>query len=796
MVRLLTPIMNTVVGVYALLLLPITTEAKTCLMIYQVADNNLEYYLRQDFEELTNSVAIHAADIRTWVYHDAYKGAEALPNTVDAMGRSASGAFPGSLYLQYDPSMQKMKIAETIPSEVNSDLPGTIQRFLEHAMADCLAAGHDSLLAVFSSHGGGFAGFGGDEHTRHRKLLQTNANIAKGIRAALDSTIGAPAKMDVVGFDACLMQAVGVADDIKDVTKYILASESVEPGHGWAYQALTNGPTALDLSQDILNTYLKDKQGRSAHQTPKTMSIIDTTKFGIFVAAWEDLFTKILAKLEAGDASLFAFVSRARANCIAFEGVADTVGSQNPSSVDIGSFLVQFETMCHPGDVVGVALKTATDAYNAMFVGRGVGEGTAAGTGMHITWPQRKEYESSPAMWTQVLFSNYNYMTAMTPNYRAFLQWLLATDHAATTNAIALGKQGAATDSVCVLGAAPQLETTQQAASPDSLILTDSGARNDVGYTVDAEIAEVVSQVMVEYGLDLTTPLKKLLVEKEYRPYDEDYLYLMGGDVSGAYTGSHFTATWDETFYFFNISKPGINEPVFEAMYVFDQSDGSKRVPAMYFDQSLREEVANLQFLDYLFFDFDYWTAHGAKFSFLQFSVDQTAPKTIQKSSPIHDNLALFVSTTSGAFAELPPDETGGFLIPLIYVDAHIQGKKIDTLPGGFNMTVLSWNTDPAQRDFTLLQTTAENVMEVIPDSDAVVVNMYAYDFKASEDTVDTRYYDVIRRDKTADWDRHKETGGYMRGSSSAAAASMPWGLALLVVGVCQLCMVVFTDLI
>ena len=43
---------------------------------------------------------------------------------------------------------------------------------------------------------------------------------------------GGPSKLQVLGFDACLMQAVGAADDYFDVADYILASEAVEPGHG------------------------------------------------------------------------------------------------------------------------------------------------------------------------------------------------------------------------------------------------------------------------------------------------------------------------------------------------------------------------------------------------------------------------------------------------------------------------------------------------------------------------------------------------------------------------------------
>ena len=112
-------------------------------------------------------------------------------------------------------------------------------------MEDCLASGFDSLMAVFASHGGGFAGFGGDENTRlllrnvesgrlrtRRDLLSTNQGIASGIRNALDGVAGAPAKLEVLGFDACLMQGMGAADDYMDVTENILASEAVEPGHG------------------------------------------------------------------------------------------------------------------------------------------------------------------------------------------------------------------------------------------------------------------------------------------------------------------------------------------------------------------------------------------------------------------------------------------------------------------------------------------------------------------------------------------------------------------------------------
>jgi hypothetical protein len=86
-------------------------------------------------------------------------------------------------------------------------------------------------MIVFSSHGGGFEGFGTDDHPG-RLLYQTNSDIVGALRSALDSNLGEGSKFDVIGFDACLMQSFDAADDYSSVGQYYLASEQVEPGHG------------------------------------------------------------------------------------------------------------------------------------------------------------------------------------------------------------------------------------------------------------------------------------------------------------------------------------------------------------------------------------------------------------------------------------------------------------------------------------------------------------------------------------------------------------------------------------
>jgi hypothetical protein len=42
-------------------------------------------------------------------------------------------------------------------------------------------------------------------------------------------------KIDIFGMDACLMQMLEVATEVKDSVKYIVASEETEPGNGWPY---------------------------------------------------------------------------------------------------------------------------------------------------------------------------------------------------------------------------------------------------------------------------------------------------------------------------------------------------------------------------------------------------------------------------------------------------------------------------------------------------------------------------------------------------------------------------------
>lgn len=120
----------------------------------------------------------------------------------------------------------------------------------------------DHYMLIISSHGNGWAGIGPDETDGTILNLQA---IQTGIRAGLDA-VGVD-KLDIIGFDACLMAQYEVAVALASVADYLLAAEEVIPGRGWEYskpyQALNANPNidSLSLGKSIIDAYMEHYAG-------------------------------------------------------------------------------------------------------------------------------------------------------------------------------------------------------------------------------------------------------------------------------------------------------------------------------------------------------------------------------------------------------------------------------------------------------------------------------------------------------------------------------------------------------
>ncbi len=89
-------------------------------------------------------------------------------------------------------------------------------------------------------------------------------------------------KIDVLNFDACLMQMVEVAHAVKDHVNFMVASEELEPGEGAPYddilKGVKKGMTPRQFAINWVNAFQKSYNNGSQGYDDSTQSALDLTK--------------------------------------------------------------------------------------------------------------------------------------------------------------------------------------------------------------------------------------------------------------------------------------------------------------------------------------------------------------------------------------------------------------------------------------------------------------------------------------------------------------------------------------
>jgi len=201
--------------------------------------------------------------------------------------------------------------------------------------------------------------------------------------------------------------------------------------------------SARELGEEIIKSFVEETQNfgisgflvsvlnyeTGGHQTPKTMSIIDTENgFPKFSQAWESLsqeFYQIMSKNE--DAKLHAQLGRARASAVSFMGVQDLYAAsavETKSEVDIGSFLAMFAELCEidPSTNLYSLVQEAQSAYEAMVVLSSTGQGTPDATGVTVHWPSKYLYRENTDIFEALsLNETHPWHTNSAPRWNEFL---------------------------------------------------------------------------------------------------------------------------------------------------------------------------------------------------------------------------------------------------------------------------------------------------------------------------------------------------------------------------------------
>ena len=152
-----------------------------------------------------------------------------------------------SYYINKDSNPKKInsEVIEEFGNHVDMSSHETLTKFIVDAMKKFPA---DNVAVVLNDHGGGFTGAMADDSDGSFMSLP---ELKKGLSDAEKIT---GKKIDILGFDACLMAEAEVAYELKDQAEIMIASEESEELAGWSYnEALgkTRGK-AIEFLQDAL----------------------------------------------------------------------------------------------------------------------------------------------------------------------------------------------------------------------------------------------------------------------------------------------------------------------------------------------------------------------------------------------------------------------------------------------------------------------------------------------------------------------------------------------------------------
>ena len=253
---------------------------------------------------------------------------------------------------------------------------------------------------ILWDHGGGsIAGVCADENFDGDMLS------LKELDAALLGAYGnMDGKFDFIGFDACLMGTLETANVLASYADYMYASEEVEPGTGWDYEAISEflaaNPNAsgAELGQTVCDSYFAFNQG-GRDEGAVTLSVIDLSKADEVVTSF-NTFSRDLCDA-AGNTSTLTEIVRGVNSVDNYGGNNRSEGYTN--MVDL-SGLVE---ACKPYVASSSDVKAAlTDAV----VYSRAGSDHANAGGLSVYYPLMVQDASELAVFEQVCVSPY-YLT-------------------------------------------------------------------------------------------------------------------------------------------------------------------------------------------------------------------------------------------------------------------------------------------------------------------------------------------------------------------------------------------------
>ena len=233
------------------------------------------------------------SDLNTHIV--AYVDVGHRPNPLD---KTWSGARCYYINRDRTPRQLNSELISDFGDKVDMSNPETLTRFIVDAMKKFPS---DYVALIMNDHGGGFTGGMADDSDG------TFMSVPQMKKALADAEAITGKKIDIVGFDACLMAEAEVAYELRDNARILLASEESEGGDGWSYSTMLSQArtSAIEMLQDSLEKRIKVSPEDFAKIVVKvcsnyqvsipTFSAVDLTKMNNLSKAVNDFAGSIIA---------------------------------------------------------------------------------------------------------------------------------------------------------------------------------------------------------------------------------------------------------------------------------------------------------------------------------------------------------------------------------------------------------------------------------------------------------------------------------------------------------------------
>lgn len=264
--------------------------------------------------------------------------------------------------------------------DVNTGDPEVLADFISRGIDQYPA---DNYALIISDHGASWPGVGGDESadSDHLSLGELDEAIGAGLEAA------GVEKFDLLGFDACLMATYEVASTLADRADRLLASQELEPGHGWDYTALQSvvdngGATVDELGSALIDGF--EKQAREQETSAEiTLSLIDLTQMGAVDAALAEFSGQLVDRAEG-------------VSPVVGRSLAQTLGFGTNPDPEQDSYMSDLAILAGEIGVDALDVSDAADnlirAINDVVLDKVDGQATKGATGLSIYFPPTVDY--------------------------------------------------------------------------------------------------------------------------------------------------------------------------------------------------------------------------------------------------------------------------------------------------------------------------------------------------------------------------------------------------------------------